>query len=114
MKTETKKLLFDVISACHSVEQFTAGQSFEKYDASDILRSAVERKLEIIGEALSRLRAEDPETFGRIQGAPAVVGLRNRIIHGYNAINNRIVWDIVENELPKLKAQVEQLLGERV
>lgn len=72
MKTDTKTLLFDVISACHSVEQFTAGQSFEKYDASDILRSAVERKLEIIGEALSRLRAEDPETFGRIQGAPAV------------------------------------------
>lgn len=112
MKIETKKLLLDVASACRSVEEFTTDRSFEDYDASDLVRSAVERKFEIVGEALARLRTSDPPTFDRIEDAAPVVGLRNRIIHGYNAVNHRIVWDIVKNDLPRLKAQVERLMDE--
>lgn len=111
MKIETKKLLVDVISACRSIDTFTAGRSFEEYDGADLLRSAVERKFEIIGEALGRLRASDPDAFDRVEDAHAIVGLRNRLIHGYDAVSSRIIWDIVQHELPKLSTQVEGLLA---
>jgi Ribonuclease HepT-like len=66
MKLEAKKLLFDVITACRDIVQFTAGKTFGDYLVSELLRSAVERKFGIIGEALVRLRAKDSDTFDRI------------------------------------------------
>lgn len=112
MTIETKKLLLDVASACQSLAAFTAGRRFDEYEADDLVRSAVERKFEIVGEALTRLRETDSLTFGGIPDAPVVIGLRNRIIHGYDAVNHRILWDIIQNELPKLKVHVERLLGD--
>jgi len=112
MKIETKKLLFDIMSACQSIERFIADHTFERYNESEVLTSAVERKFEIVGEALVRLRAVDPAVFEQIHDAQPVIGFRNRLVHGYDAVDHRIVWDIIQNELPRLKAQVEQLLGE--
>lgn len=112
MKLETKKLLFDVMSACQSIARFTADWTFEGYTENEILKSAVERKFEIVGEALVRLRAVDLAVFERIHGAQPVIGFRNRLVHGYDAVDHRIVWDIIQNELPSLQAQVERLLGE--
>ncbi len=66
MKLEAKKFLFDVIKACDDVEQFTTGKALDDYLAGEMLRAAVERKFEIIGEALVRLRAKDEETFRQI------------------------------------------------
>ena len=75
MKTETKKLLADVVAACCSIGEFTSRQSFEDYAASDLLRSAVERKFAIVGEALVRLRETDRDAFDSVKDAAAVAGL---------------------------------------
>jgi uncharacterized protein with HEPN domain len=110
MKLETKKLLFDVIIACREVEQFAAGKDYNDYIENEMLRAAVERKFEVIGEALVRLRAKDQQTFLGISASQHAISFRNRLIHGYDAIDHRTVWETVRNDLPRLKAEAEQLL----
>ena len=112
MKLEAKKLLFDVIKACDDVEQFTTGKALDDYLAGEMLRAAVERKFEIIGEALVRLRAKDEETFRQISASQQAIAFRNRLIHGYDAIDHQTVWETVRNDLPTLKAEAERLLAE--
>ena len=84
MKLEAKKLLFDVITACRDIEQFTAGKTLGDYLGSELLRSGVERKFGIIGEALVRLRAKDRDTFDRIKVSEDAIAFRNRLVHGYD------------------------------
>jgi uncharacterized protein with HEPN domain len=111
MKLEAKKLLFDVVTACRDIEQFTAGKTLGEYLGSELLRSAVERKFGIIGEALVRLRARDRDTFDRINVSEDAIAFRNRLVHGYDAIDHQTVWETVKNDLPDLKIEAEQLLG---
>jgi uncharacterized protein with HEPN domain len=111
MKLEAKKLLFDVITACRDIEQFTAGKTLGDYLDSELLRSAVERKFGIIGEALVRLRAKDRDTFDRIKVSEDAIAFRNRLVHGYDAVDHQTVWETVKNDLPDLKIEAEQLLG---
>ena len=85
-------------------------RSFADYEADRQFRRAVEREFEIVGEALNRLDHDDPETAERIPELRRIVGFRNRIIHGYDAVDNATVWGIVESHLPVLQAQVEALL----
>lgn len=77
-----------------------------------MLRSAVERQFEIIGEATGRLRAKDPERFAKIDEAPRIVGFRNALIHGYDSVSNEITWRIITDKLPVLVRQVTQMLAE--
>ena len=72
-------------------------------------RRAIEREFEIIGEALGRLRQTDESTAARISGLPRIVAFRNRIIHGYDAIDDATVWGIAIDHLPALMAEVEAL-----
>jgi uncharacterized protein with HEPN domain len=106
MKLEAKKLLFDLIAACSDVAQFTAGRALEDYLASELLRAAVERKFEIIGEALVRLRAKDPETFDLISAGQRAIAFRNRLVHGYDAIDHKTVWETVQNDLAASKPKL--------
>jgi uncharacterized protein with HEPN domain len=73
-------------------------------------RSAVERQFEILGEAFVRLRESDAETFAKFPQAPRIIGFRNRLIHGYNAIDQETVWDVVQRHLPGLVAEIERML----
>ena len=65
----------------------------------------------IIGEALSRAAGLEPALVDRIPELRQIVGLRNRVIHGYDAVDDEIVWDIVQNKLPRLQVRVAGLLG---
>lgn len=112
MTNEAKKWLFDVREACVAIESFVAGKSLTDYRASELVRSATERKFEIIGEAMSKLRDREPEVFTEIAEGHAIVGFRNRLIHGYDTVDNAIVWDVVSNKLPTLRADVERLLAQ--
>lgn len=76
-----------------------------------MVQDAVERRLGIIGEALNRAVDLEPGLEDRIPELREIVGLRNRAIHGYEAVDDRIIWDIVQNELPHLQARVEALLA---
>lgn len=110
MRLETRTLLEDVRQAVEAIRRFTANKSLQDYLADDQLQASVERKFEITGEALNRLSHLDPDTVERIEGYQRIIAFRNTLIHGYSAIDNRIVWDIVLTHLPKLESDIRQLL----
>ncbi len=100
MRVESKKLLWDMQRAAPRVQDFTRGRTWEQFAADALLRSAVERQFEIVGEALTRLRKLDPDTTSRITDHNKIIGFRNVLIHGYAAINDDVTWRIVEGECP--------------
>ena len=112
MTIEPRQRLLDVLMACRAIGRHTAGMDFAAYERDEKTRDAVERRLGIIGEALNRAAFLDPSLADRIPELRKIVGLRNRVIHGYDAVDHEIVWDVVENKLPLLQSSVEHLLGE--
>lgn len=112
MRPETPKLLEDVRCAAAYILEKTNGKSLDDYLADDLLRPAVERNFEIIGEALNRLGRRDPETLEQIPDHARIIAFRNILIHGYDAIDDRRVWDAIVNALPPLLRTVEDLLAD--
>lgn len=112
MRLETKKYLHDVLQACRKIQQFSKGKQFDDYADDALLRSAVERQFEIIGEALRRLAAEDKATAEQLSEHEKIISFRNILIHGYAEVDNRIVWDVLKSKLPVLLQEVESLLTE--
>jgi uncharacterized protein with HEPN domain len=103
------KSLEDIRAAIAAIEQFLGPKrDYFAYTENELLRSAVERKLEIIGEATGRILQTDPQF--PLTNARRIVDLRNRVIHGYDSINDDNIWVIVVKDLPRLKTEVEQLL----
>lgn len=78
-----------------------------------MVRDAVERRLGIIGEALNRAADFDPELWEQVPEFHRIVGLRNRVIHGYSLVDNEVIWDVVQNKLPPLEASVTALLANK-
>ena len=112
MQVEAKKYLYDIYQAALNVTQFTAGKSSEDYEENVMLRAAVERQFEIIGEALAQLAKLDRMVAERISEHSRVIAFRNILIHGYADVDHRLVWDIVQTKLPVLRDEVEALLKE--
>ncbi|MBN2375498.1 MAG: DUF86 domain-containing protein [Sedimentisphaerales bacterium] len=112
MQIEAKKFLEDIRQAAERVLEFTRDKTFENYDNDDFLRSAVERQFEIIGEALNRLSQKDSDLVNRIENYKRIISFRNILIHGYNLIDNKVVWDILQNHLQVLLTQVVAMLEE--
>ena len=112
MAPEARKFLWDALRASDFVAEFTDGRSFEDYAADPMLRSAVERQFEIVGEALAQLGKLDPALAGGIPDLRRIVGFRNILAHGYSAVDDRVVWGVVEGNLPSLRACLRGLLGE--
>lgn len=110
MRAEAKKLLWDAHQAASRVLEFAAGKEFADYENDALFRSAVERQLEIAGEALAQLRRIDPQTAQAIADLPRVVGFRNVLIHGYATVDNRLVWGVVENHASSLRDALDVLL----
>jgi uncharacterized protein with HEPN domain len=110
MQSVSKKYLFDIRIACDEIAEFVAGKTPDDYYADTLLRRAVERDLEIIGEAVSQLRTSDPDTAELIPNLAQMVGMRHRLIHAYAQVNDDIVWDTVRHDIPKLRGAVTSLL----
>ena len=110
MRLESKKYLFDILQAAKNLQQFSQNKAFSDYEADALLRSAVERQFEIIGEALRRLAKEDPGTAGRIAEYERIISFRNILVHAYAQIDDRLVWDVLRSKLPGLLEQVQSLL----
>ncbi len=113
MKIQTKKLLLDVVESGGSILARCAGRTFVEYESDRWFRRVVEREFEIIGEALNRLAESDPVTAAAISELPRIVGFRNRIIHAYDAVDNAVVWGVVESHLPRLLHDIEVLLEQQ-
>jgi len=112
MRVEARKYLFDVRQAAELIARFTEGRSLDAYETDPMLRSAVERQFEIIGEALAKLARVDASLLERISDQRRMIGFRNVLIHGYADVDDRIVWDIVQTKLPALLNETSALLDE--
>jgi uncharacterized protein with HEPN domain len=106
----TLKYLFDIAEGCRLLDQFTAGKALADYSADALLRSAVERQFEIIGEALRLAIREEPELAELISNSGRIIAFRNRLIHGYAGVLSDVVWGILETHVPTLSAEVAKLL----
>jgi len=112
MKIREQKLLFDVVESGRSIQVWCAGRTFVDYQTDRQLRRAIEREFEIIGEALSRLLRIDTAAAQRISQLPRIISFRNRIIHGYDTIDDATVWGVIEGHLPELLEEADSLLRE--
>ncbi len=104
------KFIYDALEACKRIERFVGNRSFEEYDKDDCLRSAVERQFEIVGEALNRVKKIDDEISNSIEGFREAISFRNILAHGYDTVDNIIVWSIIENDLSKLIDSLEKII----
>jgi len=113
MPHKAAKLLQDVLDAGSAIQGFVAERSVEDYRTDLMLRSAVERQFEIIGEALSRLRRVDLAVLQRLEPYDKVIAFRNIIAHGYDVLDAAIVWQVIQEYLPELlddaREQLRQL-----
>ncbi|CUU11078.1 Uncharacterized conserved protein, contains HEPN domain [Armatimonadetes bacterium GBS] len=112
MNNRTAGILSDILSAGANIQQFVAEVSFEDYIASTLLRSAVERQFEIIGEALARLSRHNPDVFAQIPNARRIIDFRNVLAHGYDVIDHEIVWQAIHEHLPQLLSVIRSMLDD--
>ena len=110
MEIEIRNHLWDIRDAAKFILDSTANCTFEQYEEDQLLRSAVERQFEIIGEATRRLADADQAIAEKITGYQSIIGLRNRIAHEYDNIANQTLWNIIQNNLPTLHNEVTNLL----
>jgi uncharacterized protein with HEPN domain len=110
MDIEIKTWLYDILQSINEVESYFAGKpkKFEEYVTDLRTKRAVERNIEIIGEAVNRILKRD-KNF-QLNNAQKIIGTRNRIAHTYDKITDDLIWSIIINSLPKLKEEVEDLL----
>ncbi|HOT15083.1 MAG TPA: DUF86 domain-containing protein [Bacteroidales bacterium] len=110
MNEKVLKSLYDIKLAIEEIDTFfsTRDKRFDDYTNDLLLKRAIERNLEIIGEAMNRILKEDPQIS--IDNAKRIVGLRNQIIHGYDSVSDENIWGIVINHLPKLKDEISKLI----
>lgn len=114
MQRSVMKYLYDIQQACLAIINFTANKSKDDFIVDDLLSSAVERKFEIIGEAMRRIIDQMPDLATDISSASQIIKFRNRLIHGYDQIDYDTVWGVITDDLPRLLQEVNRLLGEDV
>ena len=110
MNPSRKKYLDDILYAITLIEEFTKEiNSFTEYLNDVKTKSAVERQLGIIGEAANKYDKLNPAES--LENTIQIIGLRNRIIHAYDNINDTVIWAILVNHIPKLKTEVQNKLA---
>ncbi|MCL2329389.1 MAG: DUF86 domain-containing protein [Bacteroidetes bacterium] len=111
MDERIEKWLYDIRFAIEEIESFfeNSEKIFTNFKQNLMLKRAIERNLEIIGEATNRILARDPDI--EITNARKIVNLRNFVIHSYDNISDENIWAIVINNLPALKIEIQKLLN---
>jgi uncharacterized protein with HEPN domain len=111
MTEKQLKYLYDIKLAIDDIESYfeTETRTFENYTKNSLLKRAIERNLEIIGEAINRLLKDDPSF--PIENAKKIIGLRNQIIHGYDSVSDENIWGIIIIHLPKLKSEINSMIN---
>ena len=112
MDNEIKTWLYDMLNAIIEIESFFADRPmlFANYQADLRTKRAVERNIEIIGEAMNRIIKKDNSI--QITNSRKLVDVRNRIIHGYDSVSDEVIWGIVVKHLPVLRIEIEALIME--
>jgi len=112
MDIDIKTWLYDILNAIIEIESFFSDtpKDFLEYQNDLKTRRAVERNVEIVGEAMTRILSKDSSI--QLSNSRKIVDTRNRIIHGYDSVSDDIIWGIIINHLPLLKSEIEKLLAE--
>ena len=110
MNDETRKNLIDILQAAEEIQNFVCGMDFKAYQNNPVTKRAIERDFEIIGEALNRIKSTDNELLEKISEHRRIIGFRNILIHGYDIVDETIVWQAVTNHLPILVKEVKEIL----
>lgn len=111
MPREPRAYLYDIAQAARLIAEFTAGLDFDAYAERPMVRAAVERQFEIIGEALRQLASVDPVVAEGIAHYRRVITFRNILAHGYAGVDDQLVWDMAATHLDDLRRDVERLLA---
>ena len=110
MPDQTTKRPRDALAVCEAIETFLSGSSLSVYREEYGLRLQIERLLEIIGEALNRLRKISPAVIAQISECNRIIAFRNVLAHGYDVVDDLISWDIVQTKLPILRDEISRLI----
>ncbi|MDE6339299.1 MAG: DUF86 domain-containing protein [Muribaculaceae bacterium] len=104
--------LYDIFNAIEAVESFFVDypKRYDMFESDHLRRSAVERKTEIMGEAINRILKIKPDF--PLPHAKEIINTRNRIIHGYDSVTPEFLWSLVIRHIPELKKDIAQLIGE--
>lgn len=112
MRREPRAFLLDVIEACDGIATAIDGLELDAYAGNRLVRSAVERELITIGEAVGALRQAAPDLFSRISQAQKIIDFRNQLTHGYMTVNDALVWAVAVRDAPPLRRECADLLQE--
>lgn len=112
MPRDIRKTCFDILQAIEELEVFISDKNFADYQNNRMLKMAVEREFEIIGEALKRMRDDFEDKFSKIRDGKRIIDFRNILAHGYDAISDEVVWSIIKNNLSILKMEVQDIFNE--
>ncbi|MCB9425979.1 MAG: DUF86 domain-containing protein [Flavobacteriales bacterium] len=112
MDNRILKWLYDIKMAIEEIDTYFKDKEFNffEYQKDTMLKRAVERDLEIIGEAVNRIIKKDSRYTQIISEAKSIIGLRNQVIHAYDSISDENIWSILINHLPKLKSEIIELI----
>ena len=108
---ERKTRLWHIEKAAEKIATFIAGRTLEQFSTDAMLRSAVERELIIIGEAMVRAQQADPGLVNLISDVPGIIACRNQLVHNYPRITADRIWEIVTEHVPVLLHEVRTLLS---
>ncbi len=112
MTRDPRMYLCDMLDACRFLLDFTKGKSLADYTSDRGFRSAVERELQIVGEAMVQLDSTAPELAARITEHDKIIHFRHVLVHGYHSLKPQLVWDVISTRLDALRAEVEILMTE--
>lgn len=110
MNLTTRTNLVDILDSCLFIQSTCATRTFDDYQNDRLFRRAIEREFEIAGESLKRIRDEEERLFNHILYAHDIIGFRNRLVHGYDSIDDAIVWGVISGHLPRLISEITELL----
>lgn len=110
MRPESPAFMWDAQRAACLIQQFVSGHVLADYLRDPLLKSAVERQFEIIGEALNRLSRTDPDVAAEVQDLPRIVAFRNVLAHGYAVIDDEVVWEVATTKVSRLLETLDRLL----
>ena len=112
MQRDACAFIWDAIKAAEAVQSFVRDRDYEAFLDDDLVRSAVERQLQIVGEALTQVAKLDPQCSARVPDLPRIVAFRNILVHGYAGIDYDTVWRLIQDKLPELLGTLRALLAE--
>src|SRR5512133_846787 len=110
-RPDVRAFVHDAEIAGQRIGRFLGGMPAEEYRSNELVRAAVERQFEIIGEALANAVKAKPDLKERITALPRVIAFRNQLAHGYFGIDPDVVWAVAHDHLPELIGELREILG---